>query len=701
MAVLFYENGYDQVGLPGRNADTISYRFPAGDAPVCTVSGEKSGMVNYFTSTLAGRFSVAEAVHYHLQNGMEITFQVKVDQLQRTVFGTSGTAEVQLNMLVSGAIVYPPSGLHSRGNSVNLLGRKGLSVHENMIGGNIVIPDILQGMNNSVTVRYHIPVESQSGQFLMTWSTYVGAFDTDELLAVCDLPDGGVVVCGRTMSMNFPGADNNDSLAGSYDMVIFRMDSMGQIIWTTLYGGLYYESANAMMVIDSAIYVAGSSNGNDAPMINAFQDSTAGSYDAIILKLDFNGSILQSSYYGGAGAEQAYGIAMDQSGNIVVGGSSTSSSIPMSSLGYQTAGAGAVDVFVASFDTAFAPQWSTFYGGGSSEDVHQLTVTPLNKIVMIGASFSLNFPCSPNAIQSGKLGVCDAYYIVFSAAGAREYATYYGGSSNEDCFGVAGDANGNIYLAGHTASIDFNIAGTTIQSNFSGVNDAWIAKFDSTGLPLFSSFYGGAMDEKTWGMQLRGSSLYVAGSTQSSDLMMNVTSPQDSMYGGIDGWILKLDTSGNYITSTYLGGSGGDEIYALTVNPDTMVTCVGSTYSTNFPVTQTAYQSTYVASGDGLVARYKLSEVLFSSAVPYPPAGEVSTLTVFPNPVNGTSFMVQSEFDVEHYFITDLQGRVVAETKSAPTRLFEFNIEFLSSGIYVVGVESVSGEREFQQLIIR
>src|ERR1044072_4978436 len=103
----------------------------------------------------------------------------------------------------------------------------------------------------------YVPVNPLSGVFSTQWSTYVGASDTDELLCVRDMPDGGVVVCGRTMSINFPGMDSLDWLAWSYDMVIFRMDSLGQLMWTTMYGGQFYEAANSMVVRDSSIFVVG------------------------------------------------------------------------------------------------------------------------------------------------------------------------------------------------------------------------------------------------------------------------------------------------------------------------------------------------------------------------------------------------------------------------------------------------------------
>jgi hypothetical protein len=534
---------------------------------------------------------------------------------------------------------------------------------------------------NAQYERHYAPVNPLAGTFATQWLTYAGATDTDELLGVRDMPDGGVVVCGRTMSAAFPGTDSLDTLAGSYDMVIFRMDSFGQILWTTIYGGLFYESANALVVHDTSIYVVGSTNGNDCPMVNAFQPVQAGSYDAVILRLGFDGTVQQSSYYGGMGAEQAYGIDIDSSGRIVIGGASTSATIPLSAAGYQQSNAGANDCFIAVLDTAFAPVWATFYGGTSTEDVHTLQITPLNQIVVCGGSFSTNFPCTPGAFQNGRLGICDAYYIVFGMDGSRKYATYYGGSGNEDCFGIAGDADGNIYLAGHTSSIDFNTAGTTFQPMFQGVNDAWVARFDSTGAPYFSTFFGGAGDDKTWSMVRRDAYLYIVGVTASTDLPMNVTAPQDSLWGGTDAFVLKFDTAGNYITSSFLGGSGADDLMSITVNSDTVATCVGYTYSNDLAVVN-PYQANYVGSGDGLAVRYKLSEVWSSSGTDALP-GETNSVSVFPNPASG-NFTLQSDEQLQQVELLTIEGKSVpAEIELRGTAAF-VRTGGLAPGIYMV-----------------
>lgn len=670
-----------------RSSVSETVRFnPFSNHGTSRVRGGSHYRFNSVTANKRSSVLMTDEVIYSTENGqVELVFTLSDGKLLRTLRGNATGTEYIFETEVSSELVFPPAGYSIHGDpSVRIFNEAGKSINEYTLGS-LQTPEILAaGKSGSRILRYHIPTSLQSGNFSVQWFTYLGAMDSDELLAIDDMPDGGVVVCGRTQSIAFPGMDAGDTMRGVYDMVIVRFDSAGNHLWTTLYGGQYYETGNAIVVHDSVIYAGGATNGNDLPMVNAFQDSTAGSYDAVILKLNFNGDVIQSSYFGSMGAEFIYGMDVDSSGRLVIGGSSTSAALPATAGAFQPNGAGAIDGFVCVMNDSFAPVWTTFYGGSGTEDVHQLDVSDAGKILLVGGSFSMNFPCTPNAFQNGRLGSCDAYLVVLDLNGNRIYATYYGGSGYEDCYGVAGDAAGNIYMSGFTSSPDFNVTGTTVQSAYSGMNDAYVLKFDSSGVPVFSTFYGGADDDKTWTMTLRGKYLYVAGVSHSQDLIMTTTSPQDTMAGYSDGFILKIDTAGNYITSTYIGGSSADDILCITVNADTMVTCAGVTYSTDLDLTPGAFQQNYVASGDGFVVRFHLSEELFSSGSD-DDEEPATALNVFPVPATSEQIVVTvPSGKISQLRVYAASGALLYSFDDVQSESSTINISTLTTGIYSV-----------------
>src|SRR5690606_10516880 len=89
-------------------------------------------------------------------------------------------------------------------------------------------------------------------------------------------------------------------------------------------------------------------------------------------------------------------------------------------------------------------------------------------------------------------GIDDAYLVKFDNSGLRLWATYYGGASEDWGQSCAVDAFGNIYLAGVTES-NSGIASAGHQNTLAGVYDAYLAKFDNAGVRLWATYYGGSL----------------------------------------------------------------------------------------------------------------------------------------------------------------------------------------------------------------
>ena len=160
--------------------------------------------------------------------------------------------------------------------------------------------------------------------------------------------------------------------------------------------------------------------------------------------------------------------------------------------------------------------------------------------------------------------------------------------------GIAIDSAGNAYVTGATMSQDFPVSQSAPQPRLKGyggqpvkpccnapiwtTGDAFIAKLDPTGSQLvFSSYLGGSLDDIAFGIALDPSNnVYVGGCTLSSDfpttqgvLQRNFggTDPQNYFQNTGDGFIAKLDASGNTFSYvTYFGGNGDDCVSAIAVD---------------------------------------------------------------------------------------------------------------------------------------
>jgi hypothetical protein len=397
-----------------------------------------------------------------------------------------------------------------------------------------------------------------------TWATYIGGSNPDYAWGI-DIDDlSRPHVTGYTQSTNLPVGTGTiqSSNAGDYDAYIFKLDNTGSRVWATYYGGTGYDYAYKIKVHDNAAVVCGYGSSTDLLITpNAWQQSAAGSYDAFLLKLNADGTLSRSTYFGGSGGELALALDIDDAGNVFFGGSTSSPNLPVTANAFQGTQGGALDAFCAKLDSTLSRVWCTYYGGTMTEDLHGITLDKNANVIFTGGTYSTtSFPVSPGAYQPVGISAPDGYVVKLDSSGTRQWATYLGGSAAEDGTTVTADKNDNIYIGGYTQSMDFPTTPGAYEENYlGGVSDAYITKFRPGGTLAWSTFYGGTADDYITGLDA-DSTMYVfaAGYTSSTDLPVSAAAYQLANAGMNDGYFVRVDTAGAPEWSTYFGGSQSD-----------------------------------------------------------------------------------------------------------------------------------------------
>ena len=165
-----------------------------------------------------------------------------------------------------------------------------------------------------------------------------------------------------------------------------------------------------------------------------------------------------------------------------------------------------------------------------------------------------------------------------------QYATYLGQEGRDVAVSVATDANGDIYMTGQTTSVRFP-TGQKAQNSAGGKLDAFIAKFNGSGDLLWTSYLGGTENEvgRSIAVDTVGNA-YIVGTTSSENFpTRNATTPE---FRGIwDAFLTKISPDGQqFLYSTYIGGAGYDDAYAVAVDADANAYIAGQTLSADFPV---------------------------------------------------------------------------------------------------------------------
>lgn len=251
------------------------------------------------------------------------------------------------------------------------------------------------------------------------------------------------------------------------------------------------------------------------------------------------------------------------------------------------------------------PLLSSSYLGGSAEDYGFAVGTDANgNIYLAGASFSADFPTTPGAPDSSLGGTYDAFVAKVNSAGsALLFATYLGGSSDDDAKGISVGASGDVYVTGLTWSADFPVSGGAYDTSANGASDAYVTKLDSTsGALVYSTYLGGERNDEANGIAVDGNrNVYVAGMTTGA-FPITWDAYDTTFNGASDSFLTKVDAAGSSLVySTYLGGSSEDESKGIAVDPDGAAYVVGYTDSADYPTRPGGYDQSFNGAYDVFV----------------------------------------------------------------------------------------------------
>ena len=278
--------------------------------------------------------------------------------------------------------------------------------------------------------------------------------------------------------------------------------------------------------------------------------------------------LVYAGYIGGAGAEEARGIAVDAVGNAYVVGS-TNSSVPSfpAKVGPDLIfNGGSNDVFVAKVKADGSDLVYLGYIGGEGDDVGKgIAVDKAGNAYVTGSTGSdeTTFPVKvgPRLTHGGG---DDAFVAKVNAAGTGlVYCGYIGGAGDDDGRGIAVDAAGNAYVAGTTESDETTFPvklGPDLTYN-GGFSDVFVAKVKADGAALvYAGYIGGADYDEGRGIAVDSAgNAYVTGFTGSDQTSFPVKVGPDVTYNlGIqDAFVAKVKADGTaLIYAGYIGGDG-------------------------------------------------------------------------------------------------------------------------------------------------
>lgn len=261
---------------------------------------------------------------------------------------------------------------------------------------------------------------------------------------------------------------------------------------------------------------------------------------------------------GGSGGDFGYSITSSADGGYVVAGNTLSND------GDVTANHGNSDVWVVKLNSTGAIVWQKTMGGSSGDYAYSITSTSDGGYILAGVT------ASNDGEVTGNHGDFDIWVVKINGMGNIIWQKTYGGGGADWGNKIISTSDGGYLVVGNTNSINGDVSGAH------GQNDGWVIKLNSTGDIMWQKLLGGSLNDFFNKVASTSDGGYiVTGSTYSND------GDVSGNHGDRDGWVIKLNSTGNIVWKKLYGGTAFDDLGSIIATPEGNYIIVGGTQSNN------------------------------------------------------------------------------------------------------------------------
>lgn len=321
------------------------------------------------------------------------------------------------------------------------------------------------------------------------------------------------------------------------------------------------------------------------PSSSVFNLTNNGWLDVFVQKLDSNGNFVWAKSIGGQYYERAYSISLDTSGYLYISGVFGSGVVDFDpGVGvYNVTASGQKDIYILKLDTSGSFIWVKTIPTSGSENY---ITNDNNGGVYITGGFSSSVDFDPDTGVTYVINntISKIFTLKFDSSGSFKWVKSDGSNGWNKGFEIAVDNSGNVYNTGfYTGGPDFDPdTGQCLLPVYNSIEKTFVQKLDSGGTLMWAKGIGGSgiCNGNSIAVDVNKNTFITGFFTDTIDADPN--SGVFNLYsnGDKDVFILKLDSSGNFVWAKSFGGTSIDEGFSLSIDIDGYIYTTGRFYST-------------------------------------------------------------------------------------------------------------------------
>lgn len=403
--------------------------------------------------------------------------------------------------------------------------------------------------------------------------------------------------------------------AGQTDVFLAKYDRDGQFLWAKQLGGSGFDYVRDMAVDASGnVHLVGNFSGTADfdPSAETNQLTSAGDFDAFVVRLTADGELTWAKALAGAGFEVAQSLAVDANGAAYVLGAyfTTIDLNPSATQTFSQTTAGDSDIFLAKLDVNGNFVWGASMGGSGADFAAAVTLDASNNVLVVG-DFVGTADFDPSAATSNLTsgGNRDLFIAKLTTGGTFNWARRVGAGESELGTGIATDAGGNVYAVGSfRGTVDFNPGAATVDltsrddSQFG--SDVFVLKLNASGDYVWARTLGtnSPIEESARDVTVSGGGdVYVTGALAGANR---------------DVFLARLNSAGSTVWQQNLVGDGTNTVESVALDHFGRILLTGQyTGTTDFDPTAESFSLTSASDTAPSAFVVQLSQPLIGNRV--------------------------------------------------------------------------------------